>query len=52
MAYAKRLKEAGCKVESYTEPGLIHGFFTNMAVFPEQIKLTISKMARFISNIR
>lgn len=52
IAYAKRLKKAGVKVESYTEPGLIHGYFTNMAVFPEQIKLTISKMARFLMNIR
>ncbi|MEH7275798.1 alpha/beta hydrolase [Neobacillus vireti] len=51
-AYAKRLKEAGGKVESYTEPGLVHGYFTNMAVFPEQIKVTISKIARFLNGVK
>ncbi|SDI00741.1 acetyl esterase [Alteribacillus persepolensis] len=52
MAYAKRLQEAGIHVEAYTEPGLIHGFFTNMAVFPEQIKGTIEKMDQFLAETK
>ncbi|MEH7415715.1 alpha/beta hydrolase [Neobacillus drentensis] len=50
IAYANRLRDAGVKVEAYTEPGIIHGYFTNMAVFPEQIKDTISKIAQFINT--
>ena len=50
IAYANRLREAGVQVEAYTEPGIIHGYFTNMAVFPEQIKGTISKFAQFINT--
>lgn len=37
-AYAERLKSAGVKVEPFLEEELVHGYFTNMAVFPEQIK--------------
>ncbi|MEH7118380.1 alpha/beta hydrolase [Neobacillus vireti] len=50
IAYANRLREAGVQVEAYTEPGIIHGYFTNMAVFPEQIKGTISKFTQFINT--
>ena len=49
--YAKRLKEAGVKVESICEQGLVHGYFTNMAVFPERIKGTVSKIAQFLSEV-
>ncbi|MEI3605659.1 alpha/beta hydrolase [Pseudogracilibacillus sp. SE30717A] len=49
-AYAERLKTSGVKVETFLEKGLIHGYFTNMAVFPEQIKRTISKIEQFLSE--
>ena len=51
QAYAKRLQEAGVKVDSICEQGLVHGYFTNMAVFPERIKGTISKITQFINEI-
>ncbi|HWO95536.1 MAG TPA: alpha/beta hydrolase fold domain-containing protein [Bacillus sp. (in: firmicutes)] len=51
MAYDKRLREAGIKVESVLEDGLVHGYFTNMAVFPDRIKGTISKIAQFINEV-
>ncbi|WP_260871583.1 alpha/beta hydrolase [Bacillus sp. X1(2014)] len=51
LAYAERLKQAGVKVESTIEEGLVHGYFTNMAVFPERIKGSISKFAKFLSEI-
>ncbi|MDN4524106.1 alpha/beta hydrolase [Fictibacillus fluitans] len=51
MAYAKRLKDAGVRVESTCQAGLIHAFFTNMAVFPDQIKETISSFNSFLSEI-
>lgn len=51
IAYAKRLDEAGVQVKAYTEPGLIHGYFTNMAVFPERIKGTIAQIEQFLSKI-
>lgn len=50
LEYAKRLKEAGVKVETFCEQGLVHGYFTNMAVFPERIKGSISKIAQFLSE--
>ena len=51
MAYAKRLREAGVEVEEVCEKGLIHGYFTNMAVFPERIKGTISSFAKFLDKV-
>jgi acetyl esterase len=51
IAYEKRLKEAGIAVQSICEEGLVHGYFTNMAVFPERIKGTISGIAQFIKKI-
>ena len=51
LAYANRLKQAGVKVKSIIEEGLVHGYFTNMAVFPERIKGSISKFAKFLSEI-
>ncbi|WP_247747257.1 alpha/beta hydrolase [Alkalihalobacillus sp. BA299] len=50
LAYANRLKEAGVKVETICEEGLVHGYFTNMAVFPDRIKGTISKIAQFLNG--
>jgi acetyl esterase len=51
LAYAERLKEAGVKVETIIESGLVHGYFTNMAVFPERIKESISRFAKFLIEI-
>ncbi|KKK36885.1 esterase [Mesobacillus campisalis] len=50
-AYAERLRQAGVRVETSREPGLIHGFFTNMAVFPEDIKGSIDKFATFLNEV-
>jgi len=49
-AYAKRLKEAGVKVDTFLEEGLVHGYFTNMAVFQERIKETISRVDTFLNK--
>ncbi|MDR7236876.1 alpha/beta hydrolase [Neobacillus drentensis] len=51
LAYAGRLKEVGVKVETIIESGLVHGYFTNMAVFPERIKASISRFAKFLSEV-
>ncbi|TCP31560.1 acetyl esterase [Scopulibacillus darangshiensis] len=50
LAYVKRLKEAGVKVESICEEGLVHGYFSNVFVFSERIKASISKMDRFLKE--
>lgn len=51
LAYAQRLQQAGVKVETIVEQGLVHGYFTNMAVFSERIKGTINNIARFLSEV-
>jgi len=51
IAYANRMKAAGVKVETLCEPGLVHTYFTNMELFPERIKATISKIVEFLDNI-
>ncbi|MEH7014730.1 alpha/beta hydrolase [Neobacillus niacini] len=51
LAYAERLSKAGVKVDTICEQGLIHGYFTNMAIFPERIKGTISRIAEFLNKI-
>lgn len=51
IAFAERLKEAGVLVESACAEGMVHGFFTTMAVFPEQIKDTVSKMSQFLNKV-
>ncbi|MBB6446684.1 alpha/beta hydrolase [Bacillus benzoevorans] len=50
LAYAKRLIEAGVKVKSTLESGMVHGYFTNMAVFPERVKGTIENIALFLTK--
>jgi acetyl esterase len=50
LAYAERLKEAGVKVEFTCEEGLVHGYFSNMAVFPDRIKGTITKIDKFLKK--
>jgi acetyl esterase len=51
LAYAERLKNAGVKVDTICEQGLVHAYFTNMAVFPERIEESISKIAEFLNKI-
>lgn len=50
MAYAMRLKEDGVEVNTFCEPGLVHGYFTNMTIFPERIEATISRISQFLSK--
>lgn len=50
IAYAARLREAGVKVESLCEEGLIHGFFSNVMLFADRIQDAIEKMRRFLQD--
>lgn len=52
LAYAKNLQEAGVKVKTTTSKGLIHAYFTEMAVFPKQIENTISQIEKFLNEIK
>ena len=51
FAYAKRLKEDGVNVDYICELGLVHGYFTNMAIFADRIKGTVSKIDKFLSKM-
>lgn len=51
QAYAEKLRNAGVQVETICEEGLVHGYFTNMAVFPDRIKASISNIAEFLNTI-
>lgn len=51
QAYAEKLRDAGVQVETICEEGLVHGYFTNMAVFPDRIKTSISNIAEFLNTI-
>jgi len=50
LAYAKRLKSAGVNVQYVCELGLVHGYFTNMAIFSDRIKNTVSQIDKFLSK--
>jgi acetyl esterase len=52
LAFAEKLEAAGVQVETQIEEGLVHGYFTNMGVFPEQVKGTISKIGSYLSEIK
>ncbi|WP_430476782.1 alpha/beta hydrolase [Bacillus cereus] len=52
MAYAERLKKFGVQVEYACEPGMIHGFFANMAIFSKNIESTISKIDKFLNTAK
>ena len=51
IAYAERLKEAGVKVEQYTEEGLVHAFFTTVPVFKDRIFGTVEKIDTFLKSL-
>ena len=48
-SYARRLGEAGTKVELARQEGMIHGFFTLPVIFPQALD-AIVRVARFISG--
>lgn len=50
-AYRDKLKAAGVEVEYTLLPGSIHGFFSNMAVFSEETKMTVNAIAEFLNKI-
>lgn len=50
-AYAKRLQGEGVKVDYICELGLVHGYFTNMAIFADRIKGTVTKIEKFLSKM-
>ncbi|MGG0177196.1 hypothetical protein [Gottfriedia acidiceleris] len=47
MAYSTRLIQEGNIVENFYEKELVHGYFTNVAVFSENIKRTITRISEF-----
>jgi len=51
FAYAERLRNSGVYVEYKCEPGLVHGYFTNMSIFSERIKDSISQIESFLKKI-
>ncbi|PEJ57132.1 MULTISPECIES: alpha/beta hydrolase [unclassified Bacillus (in: firmicutes)] len=50
MAYARRLREFDVHVEYACETGMIHGYFAHMAIFPNNIESTVSKINHFLST--
>ncbi|PGS55925.1 alpha/beta hydrolase [Bacillus sp. AFS041924] len=50
MSYARRMKEFGVHVEYVCEPGMIHGYFGQMAIFSNNIESTVSKIKEFLSK--
>lgn len=49
LLYAERLRNAGIKVESLCEEGLVHGYFSNTALFQDRIKNTIRRIVEFLT---
>jgi acetyl esterase len=52
IAYAESLKESGVSVQSFTEPGMVHGFFANMVFFSNALTEAISKINQFLQKIK
>ncbi|RPF52163.1 alpha/beta hydrolase [Aquisalibacillus elongatus] len=51
LAYARRLKEAGVKMDAKLELGVIHGFFTNVLFFEKQVYQTVRKINHFLADV-
>jgi len=51
FAYAKRLQKEGVNIDYKCELGLVHGYFTNMAIFSERINETVAEINRFLIKI-
>ena len=51
-AYAERLEEAGVKVNYRLENGLVHGYFSNYAVFKKRIEDTVESIKEFLSELK
>ncbi|SEQ61236.1 alpha/beta hydrolase [Piscibacillus halophilus] len=51
LAYARRLKEAGVKMDAKLELGMVHGYFTNVVLFEDRIRSTIKKMNHFLEEV-
>ncbi|MFC4559729.1 alpha/beta hydrolase [Virgibacillus kekensis] len=47
-AYADKLSQSGVPTEYFCQEGIVHGYFTNMAVFPNQIHSAIEKVSNFL----
>ncbi|PGZ95402.1 esterase [Bacillus pseudomycoides] len=52
MAYAERLKKFGVQVEYACELGMVHGFFSHMAIFSKNIESTVSKIDKFLNTAK
>lgn len=51
LAYARRLKEAGVKMDAKLELGMVHGYFTNVIIFEERIRKTVRKISHFLAEV-
>ncbi|GEL78842.1 alpha/beta hydrolase [Tenuibacillus multivorans] len=51
LAYARRLKEAGVKMDAKLELGVVHGFFANIIFFEDQARQTARKINTFLSGL-
>ncbi|TFB15095.1 alpha/beta hydrolase [Filobacillus milosensis] len=51
LAFARRLKEAGVKMDAKLELGVVHGYFTNVLFFEDRVKQTVRKINSFISEV-
>lgn len=50
LDYANRLKREGVKVEYIRKKELVHGFFTNITLFENDIKETVSEIKKFLDQ--
>lgn len=51
QAYAEKLKEAGVHVETVCEKGLVHGYFTNYAAFPAEVRRSVDAIDQFLKSL-
>ncbi|MGP4072091.1 alpha/beta hydrolase [Piscibacillus sp. B03] len=51
LAYARRLKEAGVRMDAKLELGMVHGYFTNVVFFEDRIRQTVKKINQFLTEV-